>query len=107
VRHPSDLIEAVRDSGVSVLTVVSNNIGVDGKGVGLLLENHQVAKVVASYVGENKLFALQYLDGEPEVEFNAQEAWRMCSTVSKGLSPRSTASEAATRALLPPGLRRT
>ncbi|MEJ7635223.1 CoA transferase subunit A [Aeromicrobium sp.] len=69
---PSDLIQAVRDSGVQGLTVVSNNMGVDGKGLGLLLENHQVVKVVASYVGENKLFARQYLDGELEVEFNPQ-----------------------------------
>lgn len=69
---PSDLIEAVRDSGVTDLTVVSNNMGVDGKGLGLLLDNHQVSKVIASYVGENKLFARQYLDGELEVEFNPQ-----------------------------------
>jgi 3-oxoacid CoA-transferase subunit A len=69
---PSDLIEAVRDSGVTGLTVVSNNMGVDGKALGLLLENHQVTKVIASYVGENKLFARQYLDGELEVEFTPQ-----------------------------------
>jgi 3-oxoacid CoA-transferase subunit A len=69
---PVDLIEAVRESGVKDLTVVSNNMGIDGKGLGLLLENHQVRKVIASYVGENKLFARQYLDGELEVEFNPQ-----------------------------------
>ena len=69
---PSDLIEAVRDSGVSDLVIVSNNMGVDGKGLGLLLENRQVRKVIASYVGENKLFARQYLDGDIEVEFNPQ-----------------------------------
>jgi 3-oxoacid CoA-transferase subunit A len=69
---PRDLIEAVRDSGVRDLVVVSNNMGVDGKGLGLLLENRQVRKVVASYVGENKLFARQYLDGDLEVEFNPQ-----------------------------------
>ncbi|GAA1771057.1 CoA transferase subunit A [Kocuria aegyptia] len=69
---PRDLIEAVRDSGVTDLTVVSNNMGVDGKGLGVLLENRQVKKVLASYVGENKLFAQQYLDGELEVEFNPQ-----------------------------------
>ncbi len=69
---PRDLIEAVRDSGVTGLTVVSNNMGVDGKALGLLLENNQVSKVIASYVGENKLFARQYIDGELEVEFTPQ-----------------------------------
>lgn len=69
---PRDLIEAVRDSGAHDLTVVSNNMGVDGKGLGLLLENGQVAKVIASYVGENKLFAQQYLKGALEVEFCPQ-----------------------------------
>ena len=69
---PVDLIEAVRDSGVRNLTVVSNNMGVDGKALGLLLESHQVAKVIASYVGENKLFAELYLAGELEVEFTPQ-----------------------------------
>ena len=62
---PVDLIEAVRDSGVRDLTVVSNNMGVDGKGLGVLLETGQVRKVLASYVGENKLFAAQYLAGQP------------------------------------------
>lgn len=69
---PRDLIEAVRDSGARNLTIVSNNMGVDGKGLGLLLENHQVAKVLASYVGENKLFAEQYLAGSLDVEFVPQ-----------------------------------
>jgi 3-oxoacid CoA-transferase subunit A len=69
---PADLIEAVRDSGVRDLTIVSNNMGVDGKGLGLLLESGQVRKVLASYVGENKLFAAQYLAGQLEVEFNPQ-----------------------------------
>ncbi|TNM38360.1 CoA transferase subunit A [Nocardioides albidus] len=69
---PRDLIEAVRDSGARDLTVVSNNMGVDGKGLGLLLENNQVRKVIASYVGENRLFAQQYLDGALEVEFCPQ-----------------------------------
>ena len=70
--NPSDLIEALRDTGVRDLTIVSNNMGVDGKGLGLLLENRQVSKVIASYVGENKLFAQQYLDGALEVEFVPQ-----------------------------------
>ena len=69
---PSDLIEAVRDSGATDLVIVSNNMGVDGKGLGILLENRQVGKVIASYVGENKLFAQQYLDGVLEVEFVPQ-----------------------------------
>lgn len=70
--NPTDLIEAVRDSGVKDLTIISNNMGVDGKGLGLLLENNQVKKVIASYVGENKLFASQYLSGELTVEFVPQ-----------------------------------
>jgi 3-oxoacid CoA-transferase subunit A len=70
--NPSDLIEALRDTGATELVIVSNNMGVDGKGLGLLLENRQVRKVIASYVGENKLFAQQYLDGTLEVEFVPQ-----------------------------------
>ncbi|WP_326568827.1 CoA transferase subunit A [Amycolatopsis rhabdoformis] len=70
--NPTDLIEAVRDSGVRDLTVVSNNMGVDGQGLGILLENRQVSKVVASYVGENKLFARQLLAGELDVELVPQ-----------------------------------
>lgn len=69
---PADLIDAVRDSGVKDLTIVSNNMGVDGKGLGLLIESGQVAKVLASYVGENKLFAEQFLAGTLELEFNPQ-----------------------------------
>jgi 3-oxoacid CoA-transferase subunit A len=69
---PSDLIEAVRNSGARELTIVSNNMGVDGKGLVLLLDNGQVRTVVASYVGENKLFAQQYLDGQLRVEFTPQ-----------------------------------
>jgi 3-oxoacid CoA-transferase subunit A len=70
--NPTNLIRALRDTEVRDLTIVSNNMGVDGKGLGLLLENRQVKKVVASYVGENKLFAEQYLSGELEVEFSPQ-----------------------------------
>jgi len=69
---PADLIDAVRDSGVRDLTVVSNNMGVDGKGLGVLLEAGQVRRVIASYVGENKLFAEQFLNGQLEVEFSPQ-----------------------------------
>ena len=69
---PTRLIKALRDSGAKDLTVVSNNMGVDGKGLGLLLENKQVSKVLSSYVGENKLFAQQFLNNELEVEFVPQ-----------------------------------
>ena len=69
---PESLIFAIRDSGVKDLTVVSNNCGVDGKGLGVLLDTRQIKKVIASYVGENKTFAQQYLAGELEIEFNPQ-----------------------------------
>ncbi len=69
---PDTLIRAIRDSGVTGLTVVSNNAGTDGQGLGLLLESRQIRKMVASYVGENKTFMNQYLAGELEVEFNPQ-----------------------------------
>jgi 3-oxoacid CoA-transferase A subunit len=69
---PEQLIKAIRDSGVKNLTIVSNNAGVDGAGLGLLLETRQVKKMISSYVGENKLFAQQYLAGELEIEFNPQ-----------------------------------
>lgn len=69
---PLNLIRALRDTGAKDLTIVSNNMGVDGKGLGLLLENQQVSRVLASYVGENQLFAKQYLDGTLDVEFVPQ-----------------------------------
>ena len=69
---PSALIEAVRDSGVTGLTIISNNAGIDGVGLGRLLESRQVKRMVSSYVGENKTFAQQYLAGELEIEFNPQ-----------------------------------
>src|SRR6202046_688783 len=69
---PETLILASRDSGVKNLTVVSNNCGVDGKGLGILLDSRQVKKMISSYVGENKTFAKQYLAGELEIEFNPQ-----------------------------------
>ena len=69
---PESLIEAIRDSGVKGLTVISNNAGVDGVGLGLLLDTRQIRKMVSSYVGENKTFAQQYLAGELELEFNPQ-----------------------------------
>jgi 3-oxoacid CoA-transferase subunit A len=69
---PETLILAIRDSGVKNLTVVSNNAGIDGVGLGALLETHQIRKMISSYVGENKTFAQQYLGGELEIEFNPQ-----------------------------------
>jgi len=69
---PETLILAIRDSGVKNLTVVSNNAGIDGIGLGVLLDTHQIKKMISSYVGENKTFAKQYLAGELEIEFNPQ-----------------------------------
>jgi 3-oxoacid CoA-transferase subunit A len=69
---PAALIEAIRDSGVKDLTIISNNAGIDGAGLGLLLETRQVKKMISSYVGENATFAKQYLAGELEIEFNPQ-----------------------------------
>ena len=63
---PQILIEAIRDLGVKDLTVVSNNAGIDGAGLGLLLETRQIKKMISSYVGENKLFEQLYLSGELE-----------------------------------------
>ena len=69
---PETLILAIRDSGAKNLTVISNNAGVDGIGLGILLETRQIRKMISSYVGENKLFAQQFLAGELELEFNPQ-----------------------------------
>jgi 3-oxoacid CoA-transferase subunit A len=69
---PSALIEAIRDSAVKNLTVVSNNAGIDDAGLGLLLQTRQIRKMISSYVGENKIFMQQYLAGELEIEFNPQ-----------------------------------
>src|SRR5262245_45095216 len=69
---PENLIIALRDSGAKDLTVVSNNAGVDGWGLGLLLETKQIKKMISSYVGENKEFARQFLARELELEFNPQ-----------------------------------
>ncbi len=69
---PEALIAALRDSGVKGLTAISNNAGVDGFGLGLLLETRQIRKMISSYVGENKEFERQFLAGELELEFNPQ-----------------------------------
>lgn len=70
--NPESLIPEVRASGVRNLTVVSNNAGADGFGLWMLLESRQVAKMISSYVGENKLFERQYLDGDLQLELNPQ-----------------------------------
>lgn len=69
---PEALIAALRDTGVKDLTVISNNAGVDGFGLGQLLETRQIKKMISSYVGENKEFERQFLNGELELEFNPQ-----------------------------------
>ena len=81
---PEALIDALRDSGVKNLTVVSNNAGVDGFGLGKLLETRQIKKMISSYVGENKEFERQYLAGELELEFTPQGThWpRSCALVA-------------------------
>ena len=69
---PSALIEAIKESGVKDLTIVSNNAGIDDVGLGILLQTRQVKKMISSYVGENATFMKQYLAGELEIEFNPQ-----------------------------------
>ena len=69
---PENLINALRDTGVKGLTVISNNAGVDELGLGKLLKTRQIRKMISSYVGENKEFERQYLSGELELEFNPQ-----------------------------------
>jgi len=69
---PELLIQAIRDAGTKDLTFASNNAGVDGFGIGILLESRQVKKMISSYVGENEEFMRQYLAGELELEFNPQ-----------------------------------
>ncbi len=69
---PQALIDAIRESGVKDLTLISNNAGIDDAGLGVLLQTRQVKKMISSYVGENATFAKQYLAGELEIEFNPQ-----------------------------------
>jgi 3-oxoacid CoA-transferase subunit A len=70
--NPESLIPVIRDSGVKNLTVISNNCGADGFGLWMLLNNRQIKKMIASYIGENKLFEQLYLSGELELELNPQ-----------------------------------
>ncbi|MEQ8346696.1 MAG: CoA transferase subunit A [Sneathiellaceae bacterium] len=69
---PEFLIDALKESGVTGLTCISNNAGIDGAGLGLLLQTRQIARMIASYVGENKTFERQYLDGDLQLEFCPQ-----------------------------------
>ncbi|AIL65517.1 putative succinyl-CoA:3-ketoacid-coenzyme A transferase subunit A [Rickettsiales bacterium Ac37b] len=69
---PENLIFSIRDSGVKNLTIVSNNCGIDDFGLGILLQTRQIKKMISSYVGENKTFEYQYLNGELELELNPQ-----------------------------------
>lgn len=69
---PFGLIEAIHRAGIGGLTVIANNVGTDGKGLGLLAESGQIKKMIASYVGENKIVARKYLDGELDIEFVPQ-----------------------------------
>jgi 3-oxoacid CoA-transferase/3-oxoacid CoA-transferase subunit A len=85
---PENGIAALRELGTKDLTVVSNNCGVDDWGLGILLSDHRIARVIASYVGENKEFARQFLSGELEVELTPQGT-SGCGPAGPG-SPRST-----------------
>lgn len=69
---PENCIAEIKHAGVKGLTIISNNCGVDEFGLGILLHDHQIKKMVSSYVGENKLFETQYLNGELDIEFNPQ-----------------------------------
>ena len=69
---PENSIQALYDSEIKNLTIISNNCGIDDFGLGILLKRHQIKKMISSYVGENKTFEQQYLDKEIEIEFNPQ-----------------------------------
>ena len=69
---PENSIAALKASGITDLTIISNNCGIDDFGLGVLLKDHQIKKMISSYVGENKTFETQYLNGELEIEFNPQ-----------------------------------
>lgn len=87
---PEALIDALKDSGVQNLTVISNNAGVDGFGLGKLLETRQIKKMIASYVGENKEFERQYLAGELALEFTPRARWpRSCAPAARAFRPSS------------------
>lgn len=87
---PENLIAGLKASGVKGLTVISNNAGVDGFGLGQLLETKQIAKMISSYVGENKEFERQYLAGELQLEFNPRAPWPNASARAARASPPSS-----------------
>lgn len=99
---PEALIAALRDSGKRELTVISNNAGVDGFGLGQLLETRQIRKMISSYVGENKEFERQYLAGELELEFTPRAPWpKNCVPVvpvSRPSSPRPATAPSSPKA---------
>ena len=94
---PEVLIEAVRKSGAKDLTFVSNNAGVDGLGLGILLETGQIKKMISSYVGENKIFANLYLAGKLELEFNPQGTLAERIRAGAPASPPSSPAPASAR----------
>ena len=83
---PESLIAALKQTGVKNLTCISNNAGVDGFGLGLLLESKQIKKMIASYVGENKEFERQFLSGELEVELTLKVHWQKNSVLEVRVS---------------------
>ena len=102
---PETLILAIRDSGAKNLTVISNNAGVDGVGLGILLETRQIKKMISSYVGENKLFAQQFLAGELELELIRRARWPSASAraarASRPSSQRPAMARSSPRARRP------
>ena len=87
---PEALIDALRDSGKKDLTVISNNAGVDGFGLGKLLETRQIKKMISSYVGENKEFERQYLAGELQLDFTPRARWlKSCAQAARASPPFS------------------
>jgi 3-oxoacid CoA-transferase subunit A len=95
---PENLIAALRDSGARNLTVISNNAGVDGFGLGQLLETRQIRKMISSYVGENREFERQFLSKELELEFNPQGTLAEPSSRPGRATPPATSSTARPRA---------
>ena len=94
---PELLIAAIRDAGTKNLTVASNNAGVDGFGLGVLLESRQVKKMISSYVGENAEFMRQYLSGELELEFTRKARWPSGCAQAARASPVSTPARVSAR----------